>query len=258
MKKLLIFLLALTFIPLIAAQDQLIFPAQKEYQLFLDCSYNETYCPSSYDCNLTISYPNTSILVNNKLMGENYYPKYNYSMPALMTLGTYSGRQVCCGAAGCSDYDFNFKVTANGTETNLITGLVYLFFLTLVGILLYASGYLTVKNPMANDSLSDNDRYELYKNKKMQFYLNLIKKKLWIVGVFGVYLSLFLFTAILGTLLINLNSLDLYPLLDSINQILAWGAIPFIIFWFVYILFTFFNSVTDIVRHQFGGFKNKQ
>lgn len=119
--------------------------------LNLGCSYNNTYCPNTFSCNITI-YNKNGILVNNKEMGTALFPQYNYTLNSqqINITGLYYGRQVCCGSIGCNDYSFEFNVNAQGKEYGSIEGIIYFILLTiLLGVFafsLYGSFKIEFKN----------------------------------------------------------------------------------------------------------------
>jgi Na+/H+-dicarboxylate symporter len=108
---------------------------------------------------------------------------------------------------------------------------------------------------MQKDELSGSKLYEVKKRSEVKFYLNLLKKKMWIVGVFGIYLSILLFLSLLSQLTYSLGISELTDILQIVVQVLGWCLIPFIIFWMVYVILFLWKSTVDILKYQFGGFR---
>jgi hypothetical protein len=148
-----------------------------------------------------------------------------------------------------------YEITPSGTILSSIQISVYIFFLILCLTITYFSVVLFRNNRMSEDNLKSAELYQIKKRNEFLFYMNLLKKKLWIVGVFGIYISLLLFMALLNQLVYNLGLSDLDSLLRNIVVIMSWGLIPFSIFWFAWLIIVFYKSTTEIMRHQFGGMK---
>jgi uncharacterized membrane protein len=111
---------------------------------------------------------------------------------------------------------------------------------------------LIKNNTFEKDRLDYAKMYEDKKKNEASFYLNLIKRKFWIVGAFGIYLSVMFLTALLSQLTYNLALDELSAMLSPAMQIMGWGLIPFVLFWIVYIILFFFKSISETVKYQFG------
>jgi hypothetical protein len=114
---------------------------------------------------------------------------------------------------------------------------------------------LAVHNPFGNDEINETSLYETKKRSNAKFYLQLMKKKMWIVGTFGIYISVLLILALLNQLVFSLGIIELSSILNPAVWILAWGLIPFSLFWVVYIILYFSSSFVDIMKYEYGGFK---
>ena len=58
------------------------------------------------------------------------------------------------------------------------------------------------------------------KRHEFLYYISILKKKFWIIGVFGVYLSLLIFTALLDQLIYNLGLNDLHNVAKRRNKVI--------------------------------------
>lgn len=67
----LVFLLVFLVLPLTSAQDELIFKYNQEIDFKRTCLNNGTFCSSSALCNLTLMYPDGTLMVNNQVMSSN-------------------------------------------------------------------------------------------------------------------------------------------------------------------------------------------
>lgn len=140
--------------------------------LNLGCSYNNTYCPDTFTCNITI-YNQNGILINNLAMDNSSYPQYNYTLSAsnLGTTGLYYGRQVCCGSVGCADYSFSFNVNAQGKEYTSIEGSVYFVLLVILVITMGFSLYGSIKIPYKNHKTPEGTLYKINWQKYLKLFL---------------------------------------------------------------------------------------
>lgn len=158
MQKINIIILAILLTGIVSAYDDIgFYKLNNDLPLNLGCSYNNTYCPSSFSCNITI-YNKDGVLINNKLMDTVLAPQYNFTIPAnnLTKTGLYYGRQVCCSSSiGCSDYSFQFKVNAQGKETTSAEGVLYIALLLVLSLAfafsLYGSLVIQSKNIRNDD-----------------------------------------------------------------------------------------------------------
>lgn len=199
-----------------------------------------------------------SIISNNQTFNINSSISYsggqifNYSFCNTSTFGRYiySWDDPCvdCSGGVCgNDFRVGFDIT-----TTMIT--IYVLFLLVCLLLIFLSGRLVVNYAIEKDELTGIQKYQLKQRNNFLFYMTLFKKKLWILGLFGVYISLFLFSTILNQLLYQLGILEISNFLVNINYVLAWGLIPFTIFWIGYIIVFFYKAVENTLRYQYGGF----
>jgi hypothetical protein len=155
------------------------FKYNTDVDLKIPCYENERNCNSTVLCNLTIKYPNQSVLINNDKMSFN--PSYfNYTIPKskLMTFGEYNYNTVCISSINSGFTEGVFKVTKTGffnekNQSLLIIGIIatltfislifaikddftktILLFLSLASVLiLINSAYLSIVDPTLSTSL---------------------------------------------------------------------------------------------------------
>jgi hypothetical protein len=181
------------------------------------------------------------------------YQSYNFSDTSLV--GEYIITGVCDENSLVKGWSYNFDVTPSGGNFDGVAISVYIFFLLICLIITYYSSNLIIKNRLSNDKITNQQLYEIHKKRELDFYIKILKRKLWIVGVFGVYLSFLVFVALLNQLVYNLGLSDLNEILNNLFIILAWGLIPFVLFWLGYIVIYFYKSTEEILKFQFGGFR---
>ena len=213
-------------------------------QVCLSCSYLK----------INIQYPNKTFAVVNQDMAlkNSSTGLWSYYFCNTSELGKYE-------ISGVGDLDgtavaftnLYFYVTPSGDETNMALVTFYIFLLSLCLYLIYQSARLIIKHPITKDEIS---LYKIRKQSRVRFYFELLKQKMYIVGSFGVYLSLLLFLSILDMLFFEFN-FELYTLVNSLIIILGYGLIPFVIFWGVYLLLYFYINTEKILKYQLGGYE---
>lgn len=115
MRKEVLLLLFVFFIPLVYAEPSFIFQQNQDVDLKISCyDINSTLCNNATVCTLTINYPNAINLIKNETMtyNDNYY---NYTLNYNQTniLGEYYVNVECYGSNnGFST--FTFKITPTG------------------------------------------------------------------------------------------------------------------------------------------------
>lgn len=187
---------------------------------------------------------------------------YNYNFTKTNAVGIYTivGH---CDEGGVDtqwgkDGSYQIEITQDGKITSLPQTIFYIFFLLIVSTMLIFSIRITVNNPYSNDVLSESKRYEMSKNNKFQFYLNMMKKKLWIVGVFGIYLSLMIFSALATEVSLLLGMQSLNGMFSTTFIILSWLSIPFVVFWLAYVVLYLTKGSAEMLKYSFGGFRRNE
>jgi len=105
---------------------------------------NNAFCNSNIFCNISINYPNSSILVNNQqLTHMGSYYKYNFT--ELPQNGIYPTTVTCYGY-GNAYTTFSFKITPNGEDPTTSQSLFYIVNLTLLILLLGGSIFGLIKS----------------------------------------------------------------------------------------------------------------
>lgn len=188
-------------------------------------------------------------------IGENMTklgPNFNYTFCNTTELGWYI--VTTCGdkddSYSCTNYDF--EVRNGGKVFSLGEILVYSLFLLFCVTMIFFSGKLIVKYSVDQDPLNNYDLYQLKKKNEFLYFIKVLSSKMWIVGLFGIYLFTLLFLTLTNQMIYNLGFMVLNNLLINIVYVLLWGLIPFIIFWIGYILIVFYRSSTEIFKYQFG------
>ena len=178
------------------------------------------------------------------------YQTYNFTNSTY--IGQYIVTGVCDENGVITAWSYDFEVAPAGYNLSLVQIYTYIFFLFHCLVLTFFSVKLFKDNKFSKDVVKPQELYELKKRNEFLYYMSVLKQRLWIVGLFGIYLSIFLFTALLEQLVYNLGLADLDNLLQYVNLIFAWGLIPFTLFWFIWMIIVFYKTTTETMKWQFG------
>lgn len=134
------FLVVLT-LPLISAE---VYKQNSIVELKVPCSYNGTFCDTTALCNITINYPNSSLLVDDGNMTNTGNGMPFYLLPDTSITGVYLYNSECCQADACDSYSSSFEITPSGIiQTSILENPVIIIFITLGIILLILGIYLS-------------------------------------------------------------------------------------------------------------------
>ncbi len=145
MKKILIILtLLIMFLPIVIAQPAFVFQQNQAIDIKISCFDNDkAFCDSVTNCTMTITKPDSSLLINNSPMTRN--PSYyNLSIGAnvLDSLGEYDTIMQCIGSSDNGFERFTFDVTSSGekdTQDSSSSLAIVIFILMIAGGLILAS-----------------------------------------------------------------------------------------------------------------------
>lgn len=134
--------MALLFVWLASATDAegLVFKQNQEIDLKIPCYVNGSYCSAGATCDITIQYPNGTVIVNNQAM--DYNPSYfNYTLDGSLTkvVGNYPCSMVCTDTGESGYKDFTFEVTTTGAGNELMINIIA-FILIIIAIIFFVLG----------------------------------------------------------------------------------------------------------------------
>lgn len=221
------------------------------HQLNRDLEYSFTSNNAS-QCNITSGNTPYGIININQVadkIGQTFF--INIKGGNFTFLGDYCFNIVCSDGQNIATGSVCRNITNDGSEMTLPSILLYILLLVFCLGMVYLSGKLYMKNP------PEDDEVKLFRTKQkngFMYYIELMKKKFYIVGSFGVYLFLLLFVVILNQVFFSIGLNELNELVKYTIIVLSWGLIPFTLFWCVYVLWSFYRTTEKILRHQFGGF----
>lgn len=218
-----------------------------------DCVRLIQTCPSCTAITLSsVIYPNKAVSQTSILMStsDSFEWIYNYCNTSVLGQYIVNGHGDVDGIDTSFAYDF--FVTPTGEIINGMTTGTSIFFLLICLGLIFFSVWLIIKNPMTEDIMSNQQLYETKKHSEFLYLVNMVKQKMWIVGVFLLYISLLIFVGILNQLVYSLGLTDLNNMLTILSIIMGWGLIPFILFWMVYVIIVFYLKTKDIMAYELG------
>lgn len=135
-----IFVFFLIALALNVNAQQLSYKQNQEVDLKVFCyDSNNDLCTSSYNCNLTVQYPNSTILLNNiALQFNTQYYNYTLSSTQTSTIGAYGGFVVCKNYVANTSLatDFNFYITKSGSYLENSEAVGYLGYILIFIIVL--------------------------------------------------------------------------------------------------------------------------
>jgi len=148
-------LIAMIFIMIFSMNNVIAATSYKQNEaidLKIPCINNNTYCSGSATCNISIYYPNETILIDNKLM-TNKGAYHNYSLSAVQTsaIGNFNAVIVCIDG-DAKGYTFKeFIITPTGREiennsSSIVIGLAILMILFLVASYVWESKQWMMKS----------------------------------------------------------------------------------------------------------------
>jgi len=146
MKKLLLILFGiLLFSGIALAEPSFFYKKGESIDLKVPCSNNGAPCSALATCNLTINYPNSTNLVNNKLMTNNG-AFHNYTLPNTTVVGEYQAIVFCLDNREAGYSTFGMYVLNENVyfgDTSILDYKVFLIFIAL-GLIFFIL-YLTIR-----------------------------------------------------------------------------------------------------------------
>lgn len=133
------------------------------------CDNNGSFCSNNSVCNMTVYYPNLTVLANNVLM-TNQINFHNLTFAASVftsanTLGTYPYVMVCDDGAFNSLTESSFILSQTGTSVSTSGSIIYFAFLVLgiIFFLLALGGAIVIPSTNEYDEMSGKPMKVSYK-----------------------------------------------------------------------------------------------
>lgn len=142
MKKLIFFLFIfflVATISFISAEVEETFPYHDKFDLKRPCFLNGTYCSDSTSCNITIEYPDNTLLIDNIGMTNNVsFVNVTILEGQANVLGFYEATHICCDRGFCGKDTFEIAITGDGKPFHIFPTQFYViilgFFLLTFGL----------------------------------------------------------------------------------------------------------------------------
>lgn len=124
-KKILLLIFVLLLLPTLVYAE-LVFENGKEVDLKVPCFNDGALCSSSAYCNLTTTYPNGSLIINNQGMTNSVaYFNYTLSSSIISENGDYQNTVYCKDGDNKDFTTFSFLITPTGTKPTTAQGVIY-------------------------------------------------------------------------------------------------------------------------------------
>jgi len=216
-------------------------------------------CSSSTYSNITTAFidgQNNQLITTSTPMSLLTTDTYSYQFNNTNQSGIYYFYGICNEDGIDKSWGLSYVVSPAGRSFTSSDVAIYIFFLLVCGVLVFFSTKLLINNPISKDPITNSKLYEIKKRNEFLYLLTVLKTKMYIIGLFGIYLSILLFTTFLNNLVYNLDLVELNTILSNLNLVLLWGLVPFIVGWIVYLIITFYRTTVDVMRYQFGNIVN--
>ena len=111
------------------------------------CFVKGSPCDSTFECNITLQYPNDTLFINNRKMTHNT-GYYNITLPSSSTKVFYAGEMYCSNTTEAGFETIEFVINPSGIvpsqeRTDSLTRTIY--FMLFISLMLFATGFM-VKN----------------------------------------------------------------------------------------------------------------
>jgi len=228
MKKTILMFMGILFISLVSAQPNFYVGESTNYEIKVSCENQGNFCSGSATCNITLVYPNSSLLVDNQAMTNLNNGYFNYPLIPSQTTptGEFTGRTGCTDGNLSATTTFNYEVNPTGTELNTSKSILYvasLFFLIFFLVLtMFITGRLPQKKEYDEERelISVNQIAYLRPILYGAIYLEILALMFIISNVTGAYLG--------ETLLSSLTF--------KIFYIMGKLLLPMVVIWFIYLI----------------------
>ena len=143
--KINLLILAAFFLVLVTTVNVQAVKSFQDYDVQIQCENKNTssYCSSAAMCNLSISYPDSTILFSDgQMTNQGSYHNYTLYAGQLNELGTYDCRGICFDDGQSTSFNCDFEVTSTGvSQVSILDNPLLIIFLILatfcIGIGMY-------------------------------------------------------------------------------------------------------------------------
>lgn len=150
-------LVIILLLPIVSGVEPQFFLAKnKKADLNFACFQpNGAFCEASYNCTVTVQYPNSSLLLNDApTTRQTRY--YNITLPDTSVIGVYAYQSYCTnGTESGYSPELYYEINISGEEITTAKGLLYLVVLGLTSGLFVLCLYFALKLPSKNETTMD-------------------------------------------------------------------------------------------------------
>ncbi len=186
-KKIFILMMLVVLISLVNAQEPDFFVEEaREYQLKVSCENAGAICSSTTDCNITISYENSTIMIDNANLTnlQNGFFSITLGTNETTPTGIFSGRANCVDGERNATTTFNYKVTTTGTDISIAEAILYVLAILLMSVVLFFTIMGSINIPFRNPKSDDGRVIDLNKLKYLKVFFIVISYLL-LMFIFG-------------------------------------------------------------------------
>lgn len=216
MKIFMLLIVLITFTNFVhASEPEFIAQPNSIINVFENCKVNGFACDSAFNCNITITNPNQSIIVLNRQMTRDQ-TIYNYTLNISQTnlVGTYKNTVNCQNLTNAGSRDFDFLLTASGFTFETSDAILYTLIIIGSFLLFLFFLYLAIVIPIPNDKDDEGNIIRVTSFKYFKIFA------IWFSHAFFVY---FLTTS-LG-IINNFTSLESTRKLTTFLYLLSYGLL---------------------------------
>ena len=135
------FLFLFLILPLAIAQEDPTFQFNKEFDLKRACSDSGFFCDSTYECNITLIYPDGNLLANNQVMTNNVsFRNITILQSDNNQLGIIEAIESCNNVTRAGQKTFDVVITADGKSFQAFPNE---FFIIILALVMVGAGFVT-------------------------------------------------------------------------------------------------------------------
>jgi len=159
-KLILLALAILIVVPMVSAEPSFVFKADEPVDLNIPVFMSDNAkATSAVNCNITITAPNSTVMVRDGIMNFNASGSFNYTIPQekVRSLGEYSSSLNCNDGSDFGFTTFSFLINNTGSKFSTAESVLYIivFVISILLFLLSTWGGFALKwkNPRGDDDM---------------------------------------------------------------------------------------------------------
>jgi len=176
----------LMFILSISLVSALNFEVDSQVNLNVPCQFNGTNCDVTAVCNISIIYPNETIMIDNNLMTNLGNGLPNITLTDTSVIGEDYKANVVCTQEGISGgKTFPFTISRSGTDLTTGQGLLYLMFMAIALITTATALFWAIRLPFKNVRDEEGIMLSINDLKYLKIFLSIVSYVMimWLFGI---------------------------------------------------------------------------